>query len=391
MRVPGLIVLCLGCSVPDVAAPSDVANTDGCVAPPAAATRGSRPRTPIDFNRDGLADFAVGHEDVHASEDPDAGTAESVRVYFGTRGGIGPQANLTIPNPRPGRAGSLTDGIHLGAGLFPMRDLDRDGAADLLVTASWAGQPDGIIALSARTGRELERGRSFGWPAPYLTTTIEDGAMRVLAADDVDGDGATDVLAVGTTTGELAVFLERGGRLARSSAVLYPRACVVSSPVTEPRHPFDEQPLFEPLPWQATLADVTGDRRADLIVPIATRGRLEVGGDPRPSVRPIGLELWLYRGTDDGLDPIPLSRVPVDVARAHEVLVSSPGDVDGDGSDEVFVRTWGFTEPVRVYRGGARGLARDRTWSLDLPPGFDPAEDRFAEGMLVRWTESISP
>jgi predicted Ser/Thr protein kinase len=71
----------------------------------------------------------------------------------------------------------------------PARDLDRDGAPDLV----WAGQRQGsLLAISGRNGNILW---SFQAPRPASGTVLEDAVLGAPAWHDVDGDGVPDLIA----------------------------------------------------------------------------------------------------------------------------------------------------------------------------------------------------
>lgn len=64
--------------------------------------------------------------------------------------------------------------------------------------------------------------------------------------------------------------------------------------------------------------------------------------------------------------------VSVDEGLTTQVLVRSPGDLDGDGFEDLVVRVQGR---LRIYRGGTDGIRDDRRLELPLPAGFQPDHD----------------
>jgi FG-GAP-like repeat/FG-GAP repeat len=178
-----------------------------------------------DLNGDGKPDLAVAHHDSYG-----------VTLLFGDgRGGLAPAANSPVVM-KEGRH-PHTHGLNSG-------DLNGDGKPDLVAVNS---NPDNVVSVvlgDGRGGFTRAPGSPFAvGPSPY------PGALG-----DLNGDGRLDIVA--TTTDPAA-----GGKgepaANREFTVLF----------GDGRGGFrrGRVPLRTPRPWFVAVADVTGDRKPDLV------------------------------------------------------------------------------------------------------------------------------
>lgn len=130
-----------------------------------------------DIDGDGRPDFAVG-----AYREPSEGEGQgAVHVYSGARGGELRVLRSDVP------------ASELGYSLAACGDVDADGLTDL-----WVGDPVrnrapnswGEARLLAGAGGELRRSLHEG----NLADMVDDFAISLAAIDDLDGDGARDLV-----------------------------------------------------------------------------------------------------------------------------------------------------------------------------------------------------
>lgn len=335
--------------------------------PTRAAPRGPGPVTG-DVTGDGLGDAVAYHEDggsasrfVLASDGTrfDVGRERLEDFEFPVYLDLDGDATLDRVEPVPGSDGALTlrssvadldgrrlDGIALpDAFLFVdtlAGDFDGDGADDLLV---W-GQT-GSLEVTVWVVRGGGAG-DLGDPEVWLRLDGQHTDTTNLRAGDVDGDGATDLLAVlpdGTPAVEgpsASWDGARGLRLYRSEGDSFAAAGAL-------------QVLNELVESVIAVGDFTGDGPPLVAIPRAESRQVlvvEVDADGRAARRE-DLDVDL---PDDGPDP-----------EALRLVVS---DVDGDRADDLVLvektseRTFG---PVLVALSTGSGFEAPRSWATAPP------------------------
>ncbi|KAB1146382.1 VCBS repeat-containing protein [Streptomyces luteolifulvus] len=331
--------------------------------PAAAGTDADATKVRQDFNGDGYEDLAVG---AAAAKVGGMSGAGYVAVLYGSAGGLNTGNRKVYTQASPGVPGTVEAHDRFGARLAAA-DLDGDGFTDLLVesdneqweqngiardgnrTVLWgsrAGFTSGKV-LPALTGSKYQGGRTvtgdfngdghqdlagpddvrFGpFGRDGVARSVQQGAefvdddvsMTALEAGDVDGDGITDLVALGRHG-----FDENYDY---TYSLHYVRG---SRDGLRPPVALDGVQFLSDDSWNDGLAlgDLDGDRRAEIVAG---------GGDA----------LRILRGTANGPDDttaprtitqdtpgVPGAREEGD-AFGHAVAI---GDVDGDGHRDILV------------------------------------------------------
>ncbi|MFW5418915.1 FG-GAP repeat protein [Nocardiopsis sp. CNT-189] len=139
---------------------------------PSPAAPGERAEVREDFNGDGYGDLAVGAPE-------GGGDTGYVTVVYGSAEGLDPAGATVIDQSTPGVPGDPEPGRRFGSHIAA-RDLDGDGVTDLAVQT---GGADTVTALWGAEGAGLS-----GDGAVLL------GRAHHLAGGDFDGDGASDLV-----------------------------------------------------------------------------------------------------------------------------------------------------------------------------------------------------
>jgi hypothetical protein len=256
-----------------------------------------------DVTGDGIPDVATG---------AGPGGGSHVRVFDGRSGGQsgGPLGSFLAFEPAFG------GGVYVAAG-----DVNRDGFADVIVAAGAGGGPR-VRVLSGRDGSVL---------ADFFAADSELRTGLAVAAADVNGDGAADII-TGAGAGDTAtVTVFSGSDLTRLASF----------------------PAFGPDftgGLSLAAADLTGDGAADVVV---GAGR---GGGPR------------VRAFDGRSGAVLQDFVAYDPSFRGGVNVAA-SDADGDGRPEIVTGAGpGGGSRVRVF--DAATLADLNTYAAYSPP-FD--------------------
>ncbi|MES2639199.1 MAG: FG-GAP-like repeat-containing protein [Myxococcota bacterium] len=257
-----------------------------------------------------------GHDDVAVSDD-----LGNVRVF---RGGASGLSTTSLVSFFPGSRESLAGYPVIGG------DVNADGFSDVLVGANgWLNVYHGAItgpmaAVSTRIAGGIDE------------TTFGDA----LAAGDVDGDGADDVLVgvSGRTAGAALLFL--GGPSGLDATV---DASLVG------------ETTGDEFGAAVALADADGDGLLDAVVG-APAYDIEAG------------RMYHFRGTGSGLSTAAAATVTGEPDGNKLGYVIGPaGDVDADGYADVLVTAPGYessTGAAFLFHGSATGLLDEPTTTL---------------------------
>jgi hypothetical protein len=333
-----------------------------------------------DFDGDGFVDLAAGAEDATFYEVADPARDQgAVYVWRGSPEGFADRADVVLYGVA-WQAGAWVgvDGLGVGRTLVA-EDFDGDGRCDLA-----AGGPDGGLTGADGDGVVLVyRGTSTDGllvertPAWTVAPSPGSGAGvgRALAAGDVDGDGAAE-LVVGAWTdgvgGRVAVFA--GGVRAAGAVLSLDDAEVVAEGV-------DADGRFGA---SVALRDVDGVGGLDLVVGASQE---EIAGADQGVVH-------VYGALDEALAEAPSSLEDEDAPLGPFLGVSAGdelgqaldgvGDLDGDGRAEI-VALAGLSNLGGVDVGAPYVLsAQSDPYPLTLP-GVPSGHDA---GRSVVWMEA---
>ncbi|MEU9053329.1 integrin alpha [Streptomyces sp. NPDC048384] len=304
---------------------------------PAGPAHAATPTVRQDFNGDGYGDLAVAAPDATVNGRAKAGY---VAVLYGSANGLRTTAKKVYTQASAGIPGTVEAGDRFGSDLVTA-DLDGDGYSDLQVSADderW--EQGGIAREGSRTvlwggpgtgdfngdGHQtlLDDGRveygpfgRGGQPAGTTGAQLVDGDLDLVrvVADDVDGDGITDLVTLARSfdaddegnRGEHLNFL-RGGRHGLRPLVALRNA---QGERIRPGH-------------TPALGDVNGDHRDDIVM---GHGRLS----------------FLYSTASGPADSVASRTITQDtpgmpgIYEAGDVLGYdlAVGDINGDGHGDV--------------------------------------------------------
>jgi hypothetical protein len=313
----------------------------GVVALPAVA--GASPQqTRDDFNGDGYADLAVA-----APGGTVAGKAKAgfVGVLYGSASGLKSSTKQVFSQNTAGVPGGSEAGDRFGSALTTA-DLDRDGYTDLIVGVGGENGGSGLVQVVWGGARGLSGGATLASGAAGDRL----GAEGHLAAGDVDGDGATDLLTAVDRYGLVAT----GGPFTRSGAATGERHVV--------KDRYDSRVL------DLDVGDLNGDGITDVVA-------AQTGTDTFDSRR---IAYWW--GTKAGLTPWTLVW-DIDGAQLQGGENLAVGDVNRDGYADIVVgRTVeGYDSDLDTYRAKGGRI----TWI----PGTSGAPD----GVSAQFVNQDSP
>ncbi|MCO5274736.1 MAG: FG-GAP-like repeat-containing protein [Flavobacteriales bacterium] len=278
-----------------------------------------------DANGDGYADILVGS--------PGSSTNRGkVQVYRG-------DATIALDDAHQLISISGTTGTtgRFGAAVATAGDVNGDGVSDLALAA-----PDqdtwGVVKIFHGTPDVISTSPSWFIVG---STNYEDQGMSLATAGDVNGDGYADVLVSNrgglSSPGEVRMYL--GGPTGLSATAAW----------TKTGEHVDDR--FGQ--GVASAGDVNGDGYSDVLVGAPSFQR---AGDPVGTWRG---KVYLYLGSASGLATTPVWTKEGEAAEARlGWSVASAGDVNGDGYSDVILGayTYGGNGKAYVYHGSGSAV-----------------------------------
>jgi hypothetical protein len=304
----------------------------------AGAVFGQAVNTAGDVNGDGYADVIVGAYG-YDNEQENAGRAY---VYYGSSSGLQSQADWMTEGDQAN--------AYFGISVSTAGDVNGDGYSDVIVGATrydngqtdegrafvYYGASSGPDTIADWTDESDQPGASFGF--------------AVNTAGDVNGDGYSDII-VGARyydngqTDEGAVFVYHGSPAGPSASPDWS---------AESNQAYARMGVFV-----STAGDVNRDGYADVVVGAAhyDNGQSNEG------------RAYVYHGSATGLSAAPDWTVESNQESAYlGHAVSTAGDVNGDGYDDVLVGAYQYSNGqaregrVYVYYGSDTGLSATADW-----------------------------
>ncbi|MGW0825070.1 VCBS repeat-containing protein [Streptomyces sp. NPDC002845] len=289
-----------------------VAGVIGAALLPAGTAVAVHGAVPGDFNGDGYRDAVLPAPGADVAGREEAG---KVVVLYGSRSGVSPNRRKTISQNTPGVPGTSEKGDHFGAATATA-DLNRDGYADLVVSAPYEdnakGRDAGVVTVLWGSRYGLTKGMNLSSPSSRPLYFGLD-----LAAVSGGSDARTEVLVSGWDG------------TVRFTGPFRKRTNTVATAVLE-----DGTPSVETV----ALGDFNGDGDQDR-VSVTTRMSGLTGG-----------EVYVNPQSQSGI-PRPLEH--------GNGLIAAAGDLDGDGYDDLVVGD--PDEPEVAGADGARG-GRVNVW-----------------------------
>jgi hypothetical protein len=292
---------------------------------------------------------ANGHELVARME----GFAESglrgIRIRFQDEGAVYPVTVDPLATTASWAAESNQANANFGSSVATAGDVNGDGYSDVIVGANLYdnGQTDegrAYVYLGSAAGLSV----SPAWTAESDQANANFG-NSVATADDVNGDGYSDVI--------VGAFNFSNGEAGEGRAYLYLGSA--SGLATTAAWTAESNQFGAQFGWSvATAGDVNGDGRSDVIV----------GANLFSSSVAEG-RAYVYLGSASGLATAPVWTADNDQSfAAFGTSVATAGDVNGDGYADVIVGAPGYSLNFQdfgaafLYLGSASGPAASPFW-----------------------------
>lgn len=296
-----------------------------------------------DVNGDGYDDVIVGDK-YYSGDQMQEGRAY---LYYGSPSGL---------NSTPGWVADGNQSTqHFGAAVAGVGDVNGDGYDDVLIGAPYTRDPSTGNVVGQVL---LYLGSSNGLSNTPAWTVLGSGGWtsfgdRLSAAGDVNGDGYADFMA--------SDFFFTDDQQAEGRVYLYYGSANGPAPVAAWTADGNQANDYFGMAL-APAGDVNGDGYDDVLV-----------GAPSFS-DPEGIEgrAFLYYGSPSGLNPSAGWTAEGNQYGAYfGNSVSSAGDVNGDGYEDVVIGAYGYTDGelaegrAFLYLGSANGLATDAAWTAE--------------------------
>ena len=323
-----------------------------------------------DVNGDGFDDLLLASPDK-----PDGGV-----VYLLLGPGPGP-GTWEVDEIAAASFHGIDENDDAGRGLDLAGDLDGDGYDDVVIGApeyspSW--EIDGAVFLF--------HGNPAGWAAQTSLAEAdaswlseddtEDAGQAVSTGGDIDGDGLDDLVVaapyddeIASNSGEVFVILGRPGGWAGEDTLAAADASL--------RGGVEQERLGQTI---STAGDVDGDGYDDILIGAAHfQGEEDINSNDFGKVYLVAGRAsgWVH---DMGIEAMAMASF-VGVSRGENAgdSISSAGDVDGDGYDDILIGApYGLDGYGNEEGRASLVLGRASGWSLDV--SLTEADVRFPSG-----------
>jgi hypothetical protein len=300
-----------------------------------------------DVNGDGFSDVIIGALLFDNGELDEGRTI----VYHGSAAGLGASAAWTVESDQVD--------ARLGGAVATAGDVNGDGFADVIVGADYF---DATRTNEGRVSMYLGSASGLSSVAHWTADGGQTGSHlgeSVATAGDVDGDGLSDVIVGGR--------LHDAGEIDEGRALIFRGAAEGLSEVAEWSAVGGQVGAW----FGASVAgagDVNGDGYGDVIV----GAHLFDGGETNEG------RVSVYHGSASGLSTIPNWITEGDIEHRHfGFCVAGAGDVNGDGFDDVAIAASGAGGVASVYFGSAAGLAPTPGWTATSGQGGPQSDGIF--------------
>jgi len=289
-----------------------------------------------DVNGDGYKDILVWNA-----------SASEVRLYRGTSGGASGAPSWSVPVSNTSKYGEIA-----GVG-----DVNGDGFDDVMI-----GEPDFNRMTKNPTDARVRLflGSSDGLASqPDWAETKSDSGFgwSISGGSDIDGDGYADVVVGDPVWGQdPAICGTTLSRSVKSSIhVFYGSAESVNSSADWSFEKTSTTPSC--LGSDVSLeGDINGDGYSD-VVASATTDSATGNATGR---------IYVFHGSSGGLSSTPTQKIeaPVNAKNFYSFgeVVSTAGDVNNDGFDDLLVTGDGDQNFIQIYRGSSLGLTKNPSW-----------------------------
>lgn len=350
-----------------------------------------------DLDADGFDDLVVGAP--HVSEEGSIARGE-VSVYFGSASGPASPDREALPDAVLTGA---TPGARLGASLLA-RDIDGDGAAELLVSAPVGGgtagaRPGAVYVVSGAALRSLTDASDITSVAAAVVLGENAGdELMGLGVADTDGDGGLElVLGASQADGAGAGLTDAGGLYVVPALEAMQASAPLQLSGYNALHGITERGFFG---RSISVGDLNYDGADDILVSAYAS---KAGGKRTEATG----EVFLLLGGEGwpGVPSLDDPAVPRFSGATKSDMLGLPvllADVNGDGADDVIAASRFADGPdnkrsacgeVYVYKGSLRSVMAAKAGSAELADmtviGENPG-DAIGASLLVWHREGAS-
>ncbi len=292
-----------------------------------------------DVNGDGYGDIIIG-----APNYTNGGLTNEGRVYvyYGSASGLSSSPDWTTDSNQAG--------AKFGFSVATSGDIDGDGYGDIIIGAiTYTHTVTNEGAAFVYNGSPTGLNTSPSWSA-YSGQANSWFGHSVASAGDINGDGYSDAAVgalfystAGGSTQEGKVFVYYGSGAGLSASASWTAIGSVNGAGFGVR--------------VASAGDVNGDGFGDFIV----------GAHTYSSGSILGGAAFVYYGSATGLPLSPNWTVGSTQTGSYFGIVSSAGDINGDGYSDVLIGSFAYNSwegAAFVYKGSSSGLSTTPAWTI---------------------------